>query len=57
MLPVNEEDNSDPIDKNDMEINPAEYNIQMDSTKEEIVEEADKEDTIEIFTENSRHVM
>ena len=40
-----------------MEINPVEDDIQIDSIEEEIIEVADKEDIIEIFTENSRHVI
>ena len=52
---VNEEDNSaHQINENDLEINPTEDDIQIHS-EEQTIEEADKEDIIEIFTGNIRH--
>ena len=55
MFTVNEEDDSYPINDDNMEINLAEDDMQMDSIEEQIIEEADKKDIIEIFTENIRH--
>ena len=57
MFTVDEEDDSDPINENDMEINPVQDDMQIGSNKKQIIEEADEEDIIETFTENIRYVI